>query len=275
MNFITTYFFGDLKGIRQVLLFRKMAALLVFYRLISAVVHFSFFYSSSHAVFLKPMALASWKDLFNLLMIYDSEGLRILFLILSGVLSILLFLDRLNFCLRALLFILIVNLHGFIYPSLTGGDFLFFQYLFWNIFFFTKPDHKKKWLQDIRCFLHHISFLSIRLQICLAYAVAAYFKCIDAEWLDGTAVSTALQVEMFSLPSFQNIPASIGLFLTYFTLLYQVLFPIIVWLKPLKKYVLAIGIIQHLFIAIVMGLPWFSAVMITGYIFFLDFDKKS
>lgn len=275
MNFITKYFFGELKGVRQVLLFRKVVSFLILYRLISAGIHFSFFYSSTHAIYLKPLVLASWKDLFNLLIIYDSSGLRILFLVLSGILAILLFLDRLGFSLRVLLFFLIVNLHNFIYPSLTGGDFLFFQFLFWNIFFFIKPDNKKKWLQDFQYLSHHVSFLSIRLQICLAYGIAAYFKCIDPEWLNGTAVSTTLQVDMFSLPFFQNITVSVALFMTYFTLLYQVLFPVTVWIKPIKKYILIIGIVQHLFIALVMGLPWFSAVMITGYIFFLDFNKKS
>ena len=56
--------------------------------------------------------------------------------------------------------------------------------------------------------------------------------------------------------------------LTDVVMFYQLLFPIVVWIKQIKKIVLFIGIVMHLYIGLVMGLPEFAAIMILSYVFF-------
>jgi hypothetical protein len=65
-----------------------------------------------------------------------------------------------------------------------------------------------------------------------------------------------------------------GRILNYLVIWYQLLFPVLVWIKPIKKWYLLAGIVQHLFIAFVLGLPSFGLIMIVAYaIFYHPFSK--
>jgi hypothetical protein len=54
---------------------------------------------------------------------------------------------------------------------------------------------------------------------------------------------------------------------------YQLLFPVLVWIKKIKKMFLLLGILMHLYIAFVMGLVEFGSVMIISYIIFWPIKK--
>jgi hypothetical protein len=56
--------------------------------------------------------------------------------------------------------------------------------------------------------------------------------------------------------------------LNYVVLAYQLLFPVLVWIKKIKKPFLILGILMHLYIAFVIGLVSFGFVMILPYIYF-------
>ena len=56
--------------------------------------------------------------------------------------------------------------------------------------------------------------------------------------------------------------------LNYTVIAYQLLFSVFVWIQPLKKWFLLIGVVQHLFIAFILGLPSFGLIMIVAYAVF-------
>ncbi|MEO5970552.1 MAG: hypothetical protein ABIQ95_11545, partial [Bdellovibrionia bacterium] len=60
---------------------------------------------------------------------------------------------------------------------------------------------------------------------------------------------------------------------TYATMIWEVYFPILVWLKPLRRFTLWGGVMLHLGIGVALNIPYFAAVMISTYILFLDSEE--
>ena len=58
--------------------------------------------------------------------------------------------------------------------------------------------------------------------------------------------------------------------MTYSTLIWEIYFPILVWIKPFRKWMLMFGVLLHIGIGVVVNIPFFGALMIIGYIVFLD-----
>ncbi len=174
---------------------------------------------------------------------------------------------------NALLYILYYNLSLYIYPTLTAGEFLANQLLFFNIFLFTKPA-TRPWLRDAQYALHNSALAGIKIQVCLVYVLATCYKLCDAHWLQGSAVYQAMQLDAYTLPGLKSMPYWLFVCMDYATLAYQLLFAALVWIRPIKKWVLAVGVAQHLFIAFGVGLFSFGIIMIISYIIFSDFDRK-
>jgi hypothetical protein len=108
-------------------------------------------------------------------------------------------------------------------------------------------------------------------QVCIVYFFSAVTKLTDESWMNGTAVFQTSQINHYSLPWFTQHSSGLRplfIFLNYLVLGYQLLFPIVVWIKKAKKVFLIIGILMHLYIAFVMGLVSFGLVMILCYIYF-------
>jgi hypothetical protein len=161
-----------------------------------------------------------------------------------------------------------------LYPTLTAGDYLLNQLLFFNIFF-SITNSKNAVVQDAKTIFHNIALTGIKLQICLAYFLAAWFKLTDSDWLSGMAVYQTFQLPEYSNALLQSIPQSVCMILTYVTLAYQLLFPVLIWIRPFKIYILTFGILQHLVIAFGMGLFSFGIIMIICYILFLKYDGST
>jgi hypothetical protein len=51
---------------------------------------------------------------------------------------------------------------------------------------------------DIKNALHNTVLLAIKLQVCLAYFLAGYFKVIDDSWMSGAAIYQTFQIPEFS-----------------------------------------------------------------------------
>ena len=176
-----------------------------------------------------------------------------------------------------LIWFIVINIHNRIYPALTGGDYLLNQLLFFNIFISGKYILKNDWKNQIKKCLHNLGVFAIMTQICLVYFFSALAKLHDENWLNGTAVLMTSQVDHFSLPIISNNAARFTfllVFLNYLVLFYQVLFPIVIWIKKIKKTFIVIGILMHLYIAFVMGLVSFGLIMILPYIYFWPEKKK-
>lgn len=173
--------------------------------------------------------------------------------------------------LRLAFFILwfgIMNINNNVYCTLSGGDYLFQHFLFFCIFLSNGSPKQSQLYSSLDTALHNTGVIAMQVQVCLVYFLAGYAKVIDADWLNGTAVNDVFSVRDYSLPFLYGSDAAFGKELNFLVIGYQLLFPILVWIDRIKKWFLLFGVLQHLFIAFVMGLPSFGFIMIIAYAIF-------
>ncbi|MGZ3865035.1 MAG: hypothetical protein ACXVC6_13450 [Bacteroidia bacterium] len=176
-----------------------------------------------------------------------------------------------------LVFFTTVNLQNRIYPTITGGDVLLFLMLFYLSFVSSGKKIKNENLNHLQNAFDRIFIFLIKVQLIIVYAVSAIYKLKSPQWLDGTAVQQILLINEYSFPALQKVVCAVPLIfklLTWLTLLYQIAFPVLIFVKPVKNYLLVSGLIFHLFIAFGMGLLNFSLVMACCYAVFYDFRRE-
>lgn len=274
MNFLGTYLFGELRQTRAISLMRKALYCLLLYKVLIYVLWFPTWFGPDAAIYIRGNSIHGIKDLAFILNLYDLVWLRKLFIGLVGALALGGLLGFQSIVGNILLSFCTYNIHNYLYPTLTAGDFLLNQILFFNIFLISRTSAKPV-LRDLQCAIHNTGLLALKIQICLVYALASYYKLSDPAWLGGEAVGQTLRIDMYTLPSIQHLPHWFSAFMNYFTLAYQLLFPVLVWIRRTKKWLLALGVAQHLFIALGMGLFSFGMVMIISYIVFLDLEERT
>lgn len=165
----------------------------------------------------------------------------------------------------------LLNLNNKMYASASAGDYLLNQFLLFNVFLLVKEPLSVAWKRDWMVLLHNLAVVAVLVQVCLMYFITGLVKWIDADWLSGAAVVGIMQIRHFSWwePS-ATMEANTWwtALLTYLVMGYQLLFSVLIWIRPLKKMLLWFGILTHVYIALFMGLPYFAAVVILGYVFF-------
>lgn len=120
--------------------------------------------------------------------------------------------------------------------------------------------------------LHNCGMFVIAAQVCLLYGSAGLYKVQGGSWQTGTALHYVVNLDLFrpwpalSAPvdSYPLLIAAVG----YLTVLIQVAFPFSLFSR--LKYVLLVMLLgMHLGIAVLLGLPLFSAAMIVADAAFL------
>ncbi|MGP3979454.1 HTTM domain-containing protein [Streptomyces sp. 8N114] len=120
--------------------------------------------------------------------------------------------------------------------------------------------------------IHNCGMLVIAAQICLLYGAAGLYKVQGSFWGDGTALHYALNIDLFRpWPALSQMVDRQTIFIAvagYLTVLLQVAFPCLLFSR-LKYVLLPMLLGMHLGIAVLMGLPYFSAAMIVADAVFL------
>jgi hypothetical protein len=171
-----------------------------------------------------------------------------------------------------------INLQNRIYPTLTGGDVLLCLMLFYTGFISEGKKLQNEHFNQVQNAFNRIFTWLCKIQLVIVYAISAIYKLQSPQWLDGSAVQQLLLINEYSFPALQRaVCAAPFLFklLTWLVLLYQLAFPLLVFVKRVKKYLLFSGVVFHFFIAFAMGLFNFSLVMICCYAVFYDFEEKT
>lgn len=118
----------------------------------------------------------------------------------------------------------------------------------------------------------------IQIQISVVYLWTVWHKLKGETWLDGTAVYYATRIEgltNFPVPFLLDSPIFIRL-ATWGALLVEFSLGALVWVKPLRKPVIILGILFHLGIEYTMSIPFFELSMIVLLInFFTPEELKS
>ncbi|RZQ65803.1 HTTM domain-containing protein [Amycolatopsis suaedae] len=121
-------------------------------------------------------------------------------------------------------------------------------------------------LDAIANLTHNAALLVIMAQICLLYLTAGLLKTQGTRWADGTAVYFSLRIDDFAvLPAVSELlsaHAVVVLVLTYATMAVQLAFPFSLVNRRVKNVLLVCLIAEHLGIALLLGLPFFSLAVI-------------
>ena len=123
--------------------------------------------------------------------------------------------------------------------------------------------------QGTHPFIGASAFWIARLQLLLAYGAAAAHKCTGTAWLDGSAMMMVARDPVFNLHWLATSPGLCAV-LTYCTLAFMTLFPLVVWWSPSRRIFLLIGVAFHLATAIFMGIPQMGFAFIACYALWLD-----
>lgn len=114
----------------------------------------------------------------------------------------------------------------------------------------------------------------VMLQIAYIYLAACFAKLEHAEWREGVAVQYVLASPVLSeWPVWLEFLPLVQL-LTWSTLAFEFLFPLLVFRERFRRYLLAWGVLFHAGIEVTLRIPMFSAVMITTYACFLS-DREA
>ncbi len=121
--------------------------------------------------------------------------------------------------------------------------------------------------------VHNGAILVVGFQMCVIYGAAALWKAQGASWENGTALYYVLHTDWFrvwpGLSDYVAGHATVIAIVAYVTVFAQVGFPFAVFSKRLKYPLLFLLLMMHLSIALLLGIPVFSAVMIIGDSVFL------
>ncbi len=259
---------------KEIAWFRTALYLFLLYRTVVYAYHFQLLFSDKKMIFTRPVVTHTIQDLVFVLNNHYSVSLGIGCILALGLLSLAGLLRRSNYFTNLLLWLLVLNMNGYLYATLTAGDYLLNQLLFFNIFFSAKQG-ASPFFNDLKTALHNMALAGIKIQICLAYFLAAWFKLTDAAWLHGSAVHQIFQIPEYTNSLLMSLPLGLCMVLNYATMAYQLLFPFTIWFRSCKIYLLAFGLVQHLMIAFCMGLFSFGIIMISCYLLFLKYDESS
>ncbi|GIW89395.1 MAG: hypothetical protein KatS3mg108_3719 [Isosphaeraceae bacterium] len=111
----------------------------------------------------------------------------------------------------------------------------------------------------------------IQLHLCLIYASAGLAKLQGRPWWDGTAVGMLLgnsEFRPFDLSFLADHPRWLEL-ATHATVWLEILYPVLIWFRGWRPWLLGGAVAMHLGIAVAMGLTEFSLAMIAGNLAFV------
>ena len=150
-----------------------------------------------------------------------------------------------------------------------GLDMIATFFLFYLIFAKTDapPTRKESWSTMLTSAALRLG----QIQVCVIYAFSGWEKLKGMSWWKGEAIWTVFanaQIVRWQMNWMSNFPLIITL-ATYMTLLWEIYFPALIWLKKLRPWILLGGVALHLAIGIVVFIPYFSTLMIISYVGFL------
>ena len=111
----------------------------------------------------------------------------------------------------------------------------------------------------------------IQIQLCVMYAFSGLHKLQGKTWWEGTALWEAVSFYDMAILDFSfllKMPALTAA-LTWGVLLFEIYFPVAVWFTKIRGKILWLGVMIHTFIAICMGLYFFSLIWLSAYILFI------
>ncbi|MGH8459066.1 MAG: HTTM domain-containing protein, partial [Nevskiales bacterium] len=176
-----------------------------------------------------------------------------------------------------LVFLFTVSVHRREPLIWTGGDLLLQYFAFWLLFVpagaalsldAAKQASSAENPPPVRSW--HLFLLQG--QLALVYFSTFFLKMGTASWKSGVAIGNAWQLPFYGRPWSATLAAMPGLseIGAWSTLAFELAFPIFIWSRRLRPWLLAIGLALHLGIEFTLRAGPFSAAMLAGYVPFLS-----
>jgi hypothetical protein len=260
------YFLNGYQLPGRVSLFKRSLYVLLFIQCLYYLQNYQLLFGRESIIYISPAHIGWIRNIPFLL--YYAEGERTAYWLIGSVMTIAIFnflIPRVYFLTDFAAWILMLNLHNRVYPTLSGGDYLLNQLLLFNCLLAGRAF--KPWLAML---LHNLGVVAIMAQVILVYLVSSLAKLNDPLWRSGEAIALIGQLEHFWWRPVTAIPFIAPLFapLAWGVMLYQLLFPVVMMIKKFKKPFLLAGIFMHLYIILAMGLVTFGVTMLICYLFF-------
>ncbi len=148
---------------------------------------------------------------------------------------------------------------------LNAGHDLMGIVLFFNIFLSSNSSSiYKKWMSNAGIF-------AIKIQLCILYFFSFLFKLNGDEWINGSALFLVIQNDGYTLPHLKQFFTQNHIFLktlNYLTLIYQGVFPVLIWFKKFRNVLLVVGVVFHAGILMFTGLYDFALFVMATYSIF-------
>jgi Vitamin K-dependent gamma-carboxylase len=112
----------------------------------------------------------------------------------------------------------------------------------------------------------------IQFELSLVYFVGFCWKVAGAMWVQGTALSYIYrldELQRFPLP-WWFLNETLMKLATWFTLILEFALGVLIWIREIRYYLLAIGLVFHLSIEYSMNIPMFQWDVLTAYVLFID-----
>lgn len=117
-----------------------------------------------------------------------------------------------------------------------------------------------------------LSLRLIQVHYCVIYFFAATGKLQGEAWWDGAALWRAIanaEYQSIDLTWLAWCPELLDL-ATHVVILWELSFAYLIWVRPLRPFMLVIGVLMHLGIGAFLGMWTFGLIMIFGYVAFLQ-----
>ncbi len=112
----------------------------------------------------------------------------------------------------------------------------------------------------------------IQVQLSVTYAATVWAKVQGLTWNNGTAVSFALRIgdlQRFHTPGFITHNLLLSNLMTLGTLALEASLAVLVWNRKARPYVLTLGVLMHVAIAISIMVGFFTMAILTAYLAFI------
>ncbi len=169
-------------------------------------------------------------------------------------------------------------------PSIVyGADAITVFWLFYLIFANTNgqiqwvdyfKNKRKQGLVSDRRLAHSwwntLALRLIQIQLCVVYFFSGLTKLREGAWWNGTALKEALlsyDKAGMDIAFLLSLPVIAGV-LTCFIVLFEIYFPVLIWIPRLRSPLLILGVLFHILIAISFGLYFFSLIVMCAYVLF-------
>ena len=158
-------------------------------------------------------------------------------------------------------------------PVTNGSDYVLELMLMLSIPLSSKP-LVKSWAA-LQPSINGVAVFLIQVHIALIYLLSGFDKLLTESWRNGEVMNYIVELDYFVHPTVQSFHSPTGnLIISWFTILFELAFPFLIWFNFFRIPLLLIGIIFHLGIILFLNLPDFGVMMIICYAIFLNANSK-